>query len=166
MIGGVSSCVGGTGGVNVGYFTEVSCRNVSMSNGVHLTAIHSSGTDGRLASSRANFLTRASSLMPPQHARSVFQSTRSSFLMGYPFALLSLNAETTLNKYTGNGGSMLISSSAKSSRSLNISMRWYIMPRYTEISVVTSSRKSAFSVGVIWKCAVSASDSEQSRSCF
>lgn len=34
------------------------------------------------------------------------------------------------------------------------------MPRYTEISVVTSSRKSAFSVGVIWKCAVSASESE------
>lgn len=38
LIGGISSCVGGTGGVNVGYFTEVSCRNVSMSNGVHLTA--------------------------------------------------------------------------------------------------------------------------------
>jgi len=33
-----SSWVGGTGGgVKVGYFTAVSCRNVSMSNGLHLT---------------------------------------------------------------------------------------------------------------------------------
>jgi len=82
--------------VNVGYLTDVSWRNDSISKGDDLMDIAdtqgsdgylkahikellpSSGTIGKLASSRVIFLTRPISRMPPQHVRIVFHKTRSS----------------------------------------------------------------------------------------
>ena len=96
VVTGVEACTVTGLGLNVGYFTEISCRKTSRSTGDALIGtaeefvrtgriddaqdgnIPSSGTGERPASSRVSFFTEASSRMPPQHVRIVFQRTSRS----------------------------------------------------------------------------------------
>jgi len=99
VVGVKAVTVSGSGGeVKVGYFTDVSWRKISTSRGEDLMLTPDrgsasgftvderklfgkppSGVGGRPATSRASFLTRYRSFIPPQHARSVFQRTRRSY---------------------------------------------------------------------------------------
>lgn len=92
-----SSAMGG--GEKVGYLTPVSPRNVANSVGEDLMMeagserfesqssadkelrLPESLIEGRPESSRDSFFTRCRSLMPPRHVNSVFQKSKSSYIV-------------------------------------------------------------------------------------